>query len=89
MSGKCRYSHPGTWGHECGKPGKWAQSRASETTANGRYWCVRCDECRSYTGPDNAGFSRSGWLPYDPQQHRNSWLQNRWPNPPVVIENAA
>ena len=89
MSGKCRYSHPGTWGQECGKTGLWAQSRPSNETPGTDYWCVRCDACRGFDGPDNLGLKRTGWVPYDPEQHRNHYLQNRWPLEPVPFSVAA
>lgn len=88
MAGTCRYAHPGTWGHECGKPARWGQ-RLPKPEHYAEYWCLRCDECRNHTGPDNHGMTRTGWLPYDPQTMRKRWLQNRWPADPVMMESPA
>lgn len=85
MHGRCGYAWPGTYGHECGKPARWAQQTRSEVTADGVYWCARCDECRHHKGPDNAGLRADAWAPYDPTIHRNAWRRNRWPNPPEVF----
>lgn len=89
MSSKCKYSHPGTYGHECGKPAQWAQHdpkpEGEGTFWQGGYWRVRCDECRAWTGPDNAGMRRDGWVRYDPTVHRNSFLRNRWPAPAELV----
>ena len=85
MHGICRYSHPGTWGHECGKPATLAQQVKGECTADGRYWLARCAECTKWTRPDNAGTRRDAWVPYDPTIHRNAWVRNRWPQAPEVF----
>jgi hypothetical protein len=70
---KCRYSHPGTWGHECGAPATLMQLGRGESTIDGRYWYIRCDKCIAHTGPDNHGLSRTGWVPYDPSIAVNKW----------------
>ena len=91
--GICRYSHPGTWGHECGKPATWAQHDPHPEGEGsfwiGGYWRARCDECRTYTGPDNAGTRRDAWEPYDPSKHRNTFIRNRWPAAPEHVTQPA
>lgn len=86
MPGKCGYSYPGTYGDECGKPATFAQQVTSELTADRRFWCLRCAECVSYTGPDNDRVKRDAWQAYRPGEHKNKWTANRWPNPPEIIE---
>lgn len=93
MSGKCKYSHPGTWGHECGKPAKWAQHDPKPEGEGsfwvGGYWRARCDECKNYIGPDNQGMKRDAWELYNPNRHVNSFMRNCWPNPPQLVSKPA
>lgn len=66
----CRYAHPGTYGHECGKPAKWASHNPNpEGNWIGGYWHFRCDECRNHTGRDNWGLT--DWVPFNPETQVN------------------
>ena len=80
---RCTFSFPGTYGHECGAPAKWAALRDSEYTADGRYWSARCDRCRDHKGGENAGLAN--WEPYDAARHVNRWTRNRWPQPADIV----
>jgi hypothetical protein len=89
--GICRYSHPGTFGHECGKPATWAQHNPHPEGSFwiGGYWHARCDACRTYTGPDNDRMRRDTWEPYDSTKHRNTFVRNRWPAAPEHVTQPA
>lgn len=93
MGGKCTYAQPGTWGHRCGKPAKWAQHDPNPEDEGtfwvGGYWVVRCDACKNYTGPDNYGMRRDSWEPYNPNIQINTFRLNCWPNPPELVSKAA
>lgn len=68
----CRYSHEGTYGHECGKPATVCGGLQSAQTVSGLYWTFRCDACKDEKGRDNRKLS-TGWLPLESMQ-RNVWL---------------
>lgn len=70
---KCTYSHPGTWGDECGAIARWAAPIKSENTESGVYWARRCDKCRQWAGPDNADIGQNAWVPIDPAKHTNQF----------------
>lgn len=68
---KCAHSYRGTFGHECGKPATLAGAKASEHTANGVFWSLRCASCASEPTQDNWGIAQ--WIPYEPAVHVNVW----------------
>ena len=88
MAGKCGYAPPGTYGHECGRPAKWAQ-KSPDPDGWLVFWCLRCDECRTADGRDNWDMKPDGWLPYDPDTQRHRYVKNRWPLDPVEVERPA
>jgi hypothetical protein len=73
IDAKCGYAHPGTYGHECGRPALFAGARPSDKTANGVFYAARCAECKDLTGPDNHGITR--WEPLDLAKHTNQWAR--------------
>jgi len=68
---KCGYAHPGTYGHECGRPAVFVGIQPSTYTSNGVFYAARCAECKELTGPDNRHIQR--WEPLDPAKHINQW----------------
>ena len=84
-TGKCGYAPAGTYGHECGRPATLAQ-RSPKPTDWMVFWHLRCADCASAKGPDNAGLRADGWIPYDPETQRHKFIQNRWPLEPVEKE---
>lgn len=68
---RCSYAPPGTYGHECGRPGVFVGLKPSEHTRSGTYFAVRCAECRDLTGRDNWGIKE--WRPFDPSVHINEF----------------
>lgn len=76
MSGQpfthCSFAHPGTYGHECGKPAVVVGITKSETgTIDGLYYHRRCRSCSTIKGGENAGITE--WIPFDPAVHINRW----------------
>lgn len=69
--GTCRFSHQGTFGHECGKPAVLAGPKPNSHTVSGIYWCLRCRRCSEEPGIDNWGIGP--WVPFDPSIHFNVW----------------
>ena len=68
----CRYSHEGTYGHECGRPAVVCGGITSDLTESGLYWTYRCEKCKDETGRDNRRLA-TGWLPLSSMQE-NRWL---------------
>lgn len=69
----CNFAHPGTFGHECGKPAVWTAKKDSKLTTTGIYHVRRCPECQSIKGGENAGLT--AWERFDPVRHANTFIR--------------
>jgi len=59
IDGKCHFSYPGTYNHECGKPAVVVFVKRVTSTKSGLFYSGRCADCAKETcGHDNEGTIR-------------------------------
>jgi hypothetical protein len=67
----CSFAHPGTYGHECGKPAVKVSVKKSDLTVNGLFFAGRCEECTHIKGGENVEIINTE--AFDSTRHINKW----------------